>query len=236
MRPGDTLNLVSTCETAAGVAVTGAAAGYAFTTLKDGAALAIGVTTTEISGGRYKHAVVLPSSKGVVALFPTNSTNIVWPAEWEFVLESNDLDSVYAASVRPVVNATATGAPAVDVPLTFDANRRHDCTVSVVDSTGAVVDLSGYNNWRFTVWDKNHTGGTFLYQLTGAAFGSNLGVVSWTVPETAAFFAQIDAAIAAGTDPVTLYYDMIADSAATLANTRRVFGGAITLRRYEGAA
>jgi len=46
----------------------------------------------------------------------------------------------------------------------------------------------------------------------------------------------MDTAIAAGDNQVTLYYDMIADAAATASRTEAVFRGTLTLVRWEGTA
>ncbi len=96
-----------------------------------------------------------------------------------------------------------------------------------------MVDLSGYNNWRFNVWNSTHT--TMALYTAAGPTGSALGIAAWTVPEDASFHSQIAAAIALGQDTVTLYWDLIADAGAVAGQTTCVLRGQLTLKRFEGA-
>ncbi len=106
--------------------------------------------------------------------------------------------------------------------------------MSVVDQNGTPIDLSGYTNWKFSVWNRIHSGS--VYALTSGITGSAVGVVAWAVPEDASFNTEMDAAILAGDSSVVLFYDMIADEAATAAKTSTVFRGQLILTRWEGTA
>lgn len=235
MRPGDVDYVVITVKNA-GVAVTG------LVTANFSVAYYLGITVptavftvTEISGGRYRVALTLPGTAGYFSIFITsNAGYTVENGRWFGQLEAQDITSMYAIVVRPLSQLSGTSALASEVLLNLNANRYKSLSVSIVDQAGAAIDLSGYNNWRFNVWDQKHL--QSLYSLNTGITGSAGGVVAWTVPETAAFFSQIDAAIANGDSQLVLYYDMIADAASILAQTVCVFRGQLVLTRYEGAA
>jgi len=179
-------------------------------------------------------ALTLPGSAGYFNVFITAGSNTVENGRWHGELEEQDIDSLFAIVVRPMSQLSGASAIASEVPLTINARRYKELSVSVVDQNGTPIDLSGYNNWRWNVRDQKHTGG--VYSLTSGITGSVGGVVSWTVPEDAAFNSFMDTAIAAGDNQVTLYYDMIADAAATASRTEAVFRGTLTLVRWEGTA
>lgn len=235
MRPGDVDSVVITVKNA-GVAVLGlVTANFTVAYYLDATVPTAVFTVTEISGGRYRVALTLPGTAGYFSIFITsNAGYTVENGRWFGQLEAQDITSLYAIVVRPQSQLAGTSALASEVTLNLNANRRKSLTVSVVDQAGAVVDLSGYNNWRFTVWDQKHA--ATIYSLSSGITGSALGVVAWVVPETAGFFAQIDAVIANGDSQMVLYFDMIADQAATPANTECIFRGQLVLTRYEGAA
>lgn len=221
----------------AGVAVLGltsgsfAVAGYVNATTP-GAAF----TVAEEGAGWYRLAITTSGTAGWHEYVISSPGNYVAPDVWACWLSANDFETIFAAVVRPTATLGSTAVVASSLPLDLIANRYTPVDVSVTDQNGVALDLSGYTTWRFTVWDKTHTGGTALYTLSSGITGSALGVVSWAVPEGAAFYSQITAAITAGTDSVQLYYDMVADQAGDATKSRTVFRGQLTLYRFEGTA
>lgn len=235
MRPGDTAYLIVRVLNA-GVAVTGlVTANFTVTGYLSATTPVISFTATEISAGYYRLAVTLPGSAGWCTLLVASGSYTVQQGRYFGEIELQDADSTYDISVRPVVSVTGASALASEVTLELIANRYANVAYSIVDQAGAVVDLSGYNNFRFTVWDKTHTGGASLYVLSTGITGSAGGALAFAIPEGAAFFSQITAAITAGDDSVTLYYDVVADKAATAAQSVSLVRGKLLLLRFEGA-
>lgn len=235
MRPGDIDYHIITVKNS-GVAVLGLlTANFTVFYGLDATTPAAVFTVTEISGGRYRVALTLPGVAGWMSIFITSNAGYTVENGRLFgQLEAQDFGSLFAVVVRPLSQLAGTSALASEVAINLNANRRKALSVSVVNQAGAAVDLSGYNNFRFSVWDQKHL--ATIYLLNTGITGTVGGVVSWTVPETASFFTQIDASIANGDSQLVLYYDMIADAAATLANTECIFRGQLILTRYEGAA
>lgn len=221
-----------------GAAVTGLTGGsFTVTCYLDGTVTALTTSWTEIGSGFYKCNITLPATAGWLVILISNGSYTVTPNRYEGANTIRDLDDVYSASVKAVAYiSTVTGAPYSDTVLTLDANRKQDVSIQVNDSTGAAVNLSGYSNWAFTVWDKTHSSvGTRTIITTGIT-GSAGGVLAIAIPENAGFFSLIDAAITAGADSLTLYYDVKADAGGVAASTQNIIRGTIILRRYEGAA
>ena len=191
-------------------------------------------TITEIGAGRYRVNLTLPGTAGWLNVFITAAGHIVENGRLQGEIEVQDTDSLFAVIVRPLSQLAGASALASEVTLNLNAYRYKALTVSVVDQDGAAINLSGFNNWKFSVWDKLHTGS--VYVLTAGITGSAAGVVAWAVPENAAFFTFMDTALAAGDSSVTLFYDMIADRAATASQTEAVFRGQVIVTRWEGSA
>ncbi len=235
MRPGNVDTHVVTVKNA-GVPVIGLlTANFTVTFYLDATTPGAVFTSTEIGAGRYRIAMTLPGTAGWMSIFITSNAGYTVENGRLFgQLEAQDAGSIFAVVVRPLSQLAGASALASEVPISLNANRRKVLSVSVVDQSGTPIDLSGYNNFRFTVWDQKHV--ATVYILNTGITGSALGVVSWIIPETASFFSQMDAPIAAGDNQIVLYYDMIADAAATAANTECIFRGQIVMTRYEGAA
>lgn len=239
MRAGDTIYLTATVRTAAGAIVDGLASGtFTVASYFNGVLTALSVTITGYGGGtgRYLFAVQLPTTAGWLDIYVSNGSNIMDVRGWSGDIELQDLDTVYAVVAVPVVLSSAGAKVGATKDLTINARRRTLIAVTVTDQAGAAVDLSGYSNWRFTVWDKTHSGGSALYSLTTGITGSALGALAFTIPETAAFNSVIDTAIAAGEDTATVYFDVIADAGGVAASTDCIMRGQLVLTRWEGAA
>lgn len=235
MLPGDIEYVIVTVKNSAGAAVTGlVTAGFTVDYYLGTTVPASVFTVAEISGGRYRVALTLPGTAGYFSVFITYAGNTVENGRYHGELEGADADSIYAVVVRPQSQLAGASALASEVTINVNSRRYKALTVSVVDQAGAVIDLSGFNNWRWNVWDKTHSGS--VYTLATGITGSAGGVVAWAVPENAAFNSFMDTAILAGDSSVTLYYDMLADRAATLAQTEAVFRGQLVLTRWEGSA
>ncbi|MBA3589677.1 hypothetical protein [Methylibium sp.] len=244
MRPGDIIYLVALRQTSAAAPSTGKLiADFGFDSYLDGVVNAFtktvteGATTADGLWRAYKFAVTLPATAGRVhiRITPASGADIVSPSEWEGEVEANDLDSVYAVAAVPVASASVSIGPSVDTPITLDAYRLNDCSATRLDQTGAAFNLTGYTNARFSVWTRDHTGTRYTLS-SGITLGGVLGTIAWSVPEDASFYTQIDAAITASQDFVTLYYDLVADQGGLAAKTVPLLKGTITLRRFEAAA
>ena len=235
MIPGETVYPVVTVRTTAAAPVTGlVTANFSVSYYLGATTPASSFTVTELGSGRYRLAVVLPANAGFINIFIDQGSNVVTPAQWAGEIELADMDTIFPLIVRPITQISGNSALSSDVYLNVNAYRYKELSVSIVDQAGTPVNLSGYNNWRFNVWTKTHSGS--IYTLNSGITGSAGGVVAWSIPENASFFSFIDAEITAGNDSVILYYDMIADQAATASKTTTVFRGQLTLTRFEGAA
>lgn len=235
MRPGDVAYIVVRVLNA-GVAVTGlVAANFTVTGYLSATTPVIAFTATEISSGFYRLAVTLPGTAGWLTLIVTQGSNTVQQGRYFGEIEAQDSDSLYDLVIRPVVTLTGATALASEVTLELVANRFASVAMSITDQANAAVDLSGYNNFKFTVWDRTHS--ITKYELASGITGSAGGALAFDIPENASFFSQIDATLTAGTaDSVTLYYDVIGDKAATPGKTVCVVRGKLILHRYEGSA
>ena len=191
-------------------------------------------TVTEISNGRYRVALTMPGTVGYLTAFITCAGYTVENGRYFGEIEAYDIDALYAVVIRPASSLAGTSALASEVPLSLNARRYKALSVSVTDQAGTPVDLSGFNNWRFNVWDAKHTGS--VYTLSTGITGSALGVVAWAVPENAAFNSFMDTAIANGDTSVSIFYDMLADEAADVTKSETIFRGVLTLYRWEGSA
>ena len=236
MRPGDTFYPVITVKNSTtGAPVTGLlTANFAVAYYHGTTTPTASFTVTELSLGRYRVNLVLPATAGFLNAFVTAAGYDVENGRLQGEIEEQDLDSVYALVVRPIAQTSGTSAIASEVQLEINSRRYTELTVSIVDQSGAPIDMSGYNNWRFNVWTRTHSGS--VYSLATGIVGTAGGVVTWSIPEDAAFNSEMDTAILLGDSSVTLFYDMIADKAATLAKTQSVFRGHLVINRWEGTA
>jgi hypothetical protein len=233
--PSEVIYVIVTVTNSSGSGVTGLVTGnFTVDYYLNATNPASAFTATELSGGRYRLALTLPASPGSLSALFSQSTNTVNPPGLIGEIESVDLEAVYPFLIRPISQLSGNSSLAADVTLTVNAYRYKELSVSIVDQAGTAIDLSGYNNWKFNVWTKTHSGS--IYTLASGITGSAGGVVAWSIPENASFFSNIDAEITAGNDSVALYYDMIADKASDTAKTSTVFRGQLILTRFEGAA
>ncbi len=243
MQPGDTISFVVMRQTAAGVAASGKVlADFTIRSYKNGVYYDATPTITEIettgvwttyiltcvlaASGPYWNHVVIQAASG---------TDVCSPNQFAGEVEAQDLDSVYAVVSRPTAALSTSSLLSSELQLELVAYREAPLSFNIVDQSGAAIALNGYNNWRFSVWDKTHSGSILYTNAIGLA-GSAGGVVTGLIPEDAAFFSQIATGLAASEDFVTLYYDIIADAAATTTKTRTILRGRLILWRYEGAA
>ncbi len=244
MRPGDTpVYFTIFRQTSAGAASTGKTlSDFTIQGYKDGATASLSPSIASIgtSGNwqAYKLGVTLPSSgpyQFSVLIQAAAGDDIVSPMTFSGEVEAQDLDSLYATVSRPVGSLSSASLLASETQLEMVAYRENPIALSLVDQAGDPIDLSGYNNWRLSVWDKTHSG-SILYSAASSLAGDVNGSVTGLIAEGASFYSQIAAALAASEDFVTLYYDIIADAAATTSKTRTIFRGRLILWRYEGAA
>jgi hypothetical protein len=242
MRPGDTLNLVVMRQTAAGAASAGKVlADFTIQAYADGVAYDCDAAITDVattgSWRVYKLEVTLQTGGPYwshIVVQVASGTDIVTPTYFCGEVEQQDLDSTYDVVGRPTAQLGEASRLSSEVQLEVIAYRESPLYFSIVDQSGAAIDLSGYDNWRFSVWDKTHSG-SILYSDAISLTGSAGGVVEGVIPEDAAFFSEIADAFTNGEDFVTLYYDIIADAAADNDRTQTILRGRLILHRYEGA-
>ena len=235
MKAGDIYKPTITLRDAASVVVTGAVAGFTVTSYLNGVLTALTASLTEIGAGKYYLSLTLPLTIGTLTTYLTHSTAFPSPNQFDGIITLNDEDSIAAKLAIPAAYIVATtGTLYADLRLTLDAYREQTIAVTVVDSAGAPVPGTGYTTLRMTVRDRLHANTTNV-AITGVTWDV-AGLLTIPIPETAAFFAAIDAAIALGQDSVDLRYDVIGDRGGLTAQTRTILRGILTLKRYEGPA
>ncbi len=243
MRPGDTVKFVVGRSTAAGAASTGKTiTDFTIGAYKNGSTASVSPAITERSTtGAYREYeldVTLPTGGPYwfhMRVVPASGTDIIAPDTFTEWIGTQDIDSTYASVIRPVGSLSTSSTFASDVQLEMIAYRYNPIAVHIVTQDGTDVDLSGYNNWRFSVWDKTHSG-SILYTNALDIAGNSAGALTFHVPENAAFYSAIAAAFTANSDFATLYYDVIGDAAADATKTTTVLRGKLILWRFEGAA
>ncbi len=243
MRPGDTVTFVVGRQTSAGAASTGKTlSDFTIQAKKDGVNVTLSPTVTERdtvgTWREYAIAFVLPVNGPYnfhMRIVPASGTDVLNPGVFMGEAEQQDIDSIYATTIRPVGSLSTSSVFASEVQLEMIAYRYNSIAVHIVTQGGADVDLSGYNNWRFSVWDKTHSG-SVLYTSALDIAGDASGSLTFHIPENAAFYSQIAAAVTASSDFATLYYDVIGDAASDATKTQTVLRGKLILWRYEGAA
>jgi len=136
-------------------------------------------------------------------------------------------DDIIALITSPVVATLTSGGPSGDTTLRLVKSTYVPIVFTVRDATGTVVDLSGYNGADFSIRSKDQTTTTYS-QTTGIAMTAG-GLVTIEVPEAASFYA----ALTTGVDSIELYWDFVADEAATATKTRCLARGRLILMRTE---
>jgi hypothetical protein len=201
----------------------------------DGVVASVSASITEIGsagpdGQAYKLAYTNPGTKGRFALrapAASPSTDIVWP-EFEEEIENNDNDSLYNVLVVPVVSVVSLGGPQGDISLRVVNGDYAPVSFTVKDQSGAVVDLSGYNNAHFRVWNKLHATMVAYDQTAGITMTAG-GLVTIGIPEGASFYSEWTTS----EDPAIRYWQFTADQAADATKTRTLARGTITILRKE---
>lgn len=244
MRPGEALTVVVGRQTSSGAASSGKiASDFGIVWKKDGVTTAVTTSVVEVDTAgawrEYRLGITLPTGGPYVLhgrISAAVGTDTIDGGVIDAEIEQHDYDSLYASiPTIPTASLSSTTRTADPQTLKLIANRYTPISFSVVNSvTGLPIDLSGYTNWRFGVWDKTHT--TTLYSLTTGITGTIGGVAAWTVPETAAFYTQMAAAITAGSDTIELYWDLVADLGGVAIQSQTVLYGRLVMYRNESAA
>ncbi len=243
MRPGDTVYFVVYRQTSGGAASTGKVlADFNIVGYKNGVVTSISPSIASIGSGikwqAYKLGVTLPASgpyEFACLVEPASGTDVITGGFITAEVEQQDIDSVTALVIRPTASLSSTSVMASNVTLNVIAYRQTPIAVSVTNQAGTAIDLSSYSNWKFSVWDKTHSG-SILYTNALDISGSVSGAVTFNIPENADFYSQIAAAYSSSNDSVTLYYDVIGDLAGDATKTRTILRGQLVLLRSEGAA
>ena len=243
MRSGESMTIVVGRQTIAGAVSTGKTiSDFSVGWKKDGVTTAITTSCTEVDTAgawrEYRIGITLPVGGPYVLhgrISPITGTDVVDGGVFDAEIELQDLDSLASLlPVIPVAQLSATTRQADPQTLKIIANRYTSVSFAVKDSTGAVVDLSSYTNWRFGVWDKTHSGA--IYSLVTGITGTSLGVAAWSIPETATFFSAMAAAITAGQDQIELYWDLVGDLAGVAAQSQTVLYCKLIMYRNESTS
>jgi hypothetical protein len=231
MQPGDQFAAIVDIVDADGVGVTGLTSGdITFPAYLDGAAQgALGIDTwTEIGAGRYAFEITLPGTGGYTQIFPTPDTATYEsdPPVYEGPIESNDLDSLAALTVRQPVIALGTNSPPFrDFTIRCYQNDYREIIVPILDESGEALDVSAWNDARFGV--KSADGTTTSYQQTTGITLAN-GTATIAIPEDASFYT----ALAAGVAQVELWWSLDADPDDDT-QTQTLRAGKLVIQRQE---
>lgn len=243
MRAGESMTVVVGRQTVAGAPSTGKiVSDFSIGWKKDGVTTAITTSCTEVdtvgAWREYRISVTLPTGGPYVLhgrISAITGTDVVDGGVFDAEMEQQDFDSLASIlPVIPVAQLSAATRQADPQTLKIIANRYAPISFAVKDATGAIVDLSSYTNWRFGVWDKTHS--TTFFSLTTGITGTNLGIAAWAIPETAAFFTAMAAAITAGQDQIELYWDLVGDLAGVAAQSQTVLYGKLIMYRNESTS
>ncbi len=243
MRPGDVVKFVIGRQTVGGAASTGKVlADFNIVAKKDGVTTSVSPSISEVdTAGTWREYLLTFTLPTVgpynfhMRISPDSGSDLISPNIFMGEAEQQDIDSIYATCIRPVGSLSTASIFASDVQLEMIAYRYNSIAAHIVTQGGADVDLSGYNNWRFNVWDKTHSA-SILYSNALDIAGNSSGALTFHIPENAGFYSQIAAAFTASSDFTTLYYDVIGDYAADSTKTQTILRGKLILWRYEGAA
>ena len=219
-------------QTDAGAANTGkvlADLSYAFSL--DGVVTSITPTLTEgaTTGTwrRYTFNFTAPATTGelVVKLDPDDGV-LSYDTITDSVVQY-DMDSIASLLTSPVIATLTSGGPSGDTTLRVVKSTYVPIAFTVRDATGAVVDLSGYDTPIFAIKSKDQT--TTTYSLNSGIVMTAGGLVTIPIPEGATFYA----ALTTGNDSIELYWDFVANEAATASKTRCLARGKLVLMRTE---
>jgi hypothetical protein len=147
-------------------------------------------------------------------------------------LQTQDIPSLLAALAQSNASLVdgATNYRAAD--LTLGAKRY---TPVDIIWTGP-EDFSAWTNIRFTVRNSRHTDTPYVITLSNpGAPVDGVTIFSFIIPEDAALFSEVDAAITAGTMPIRKTFDIIGDEGGNAAHTRQILAGNIVIASYVGA-
>ena len=192
---GTVVPLIFKVLDASGAAVTGlgngdfTVTGYQGTS---GATVALSTAFTEIGSGFYAYDVTMPSTTGELTVYISeNAGKRVTPNRWQTHVRSQTVDTVFASVQRPVAAQTSPVNIGSEVQLRVVAKRFNSVSVSITDSDGNAVDLSGYTNLRFTVRDEDH-GESSPWTVTSGFTNDASGNLAFDIPETFGAYDDIE--------------------------------------------
>lgn len=196
-QPGTTTHRVIRVQSAVGAAVTGlVTADFTFTGYQRAFTASVWSTyttsaaITEIGGGLYALAFVLPASAGWFDFYitPDDATQVVFSDHFEGEVESQDLDSIYANIVRTAAIPSGNNLLGTEVPGELVAYRYNQWSIAIVDQSGAAIDLTGYGTLTLGVRSLDQS--TIKLDMTNgsptgfAISGTAGGILTVTWPET----------------------------------------------------
>lgn len=236
MIPGETLYLAVRVTDLSGAAVTGLTISSFSNTTTQGpnvVTMAFSSVVEVGTNGDYILTATAPATPGQLCVRLFSSTRTMTPPMYVGEIESNDLDTIASAVVRPTVSVVDPASQYAVQNLVMTAYRYTPLSI-VFSST---TDFSAWNNFRFNVWDARRTGSIYTLAVTTPSAPVNgVSTFSVIIPENASFFSRIDSVVTAGQSQLALVYDLVGDEAATASKSRTVVAGALNLQANVGAA
>lgn len=228
-QPGDTTHRLVKVLNSAGAGVTGLTlASFTFAAYGRGYGAGAWSTYTasqavvEIGSGLYSLSFTLPTSAGWWRVLLEHATHTVWSGSWEGEVESNDIDSMYAATVQPVATLSNSFQLGATQSADLVAYRYRTLSIPIYDSSGAAYAALATDfpsstlrlsirskDQTTTKWDAGPSGVISTGTGTAADFSiTTVGnLLTVTIPEDSGFFA----ALTAGSDSADLYAEIVGD-------------------------
>jgi hypothetical protein len=236
MIPGETIYLAVRVTDSNGAAATGLSIGQFSNITTQGPNVVSMPFSSAVevgTNGDYILTATAPVTPGQLCIRLFSSTRTMTPPMYVGEIESNDLDTIASAVIRPTVSVVDPASQFAVQNLVMTAYRYTPLAI-VFSST---TDFSTWNNFRFNVWDARRTGSIYTLVVTTPAAPVNGNTTfNIVIPENAAFFSRIDTIVTAGQTQLALVYDLVGDEAATASKSRTVVAGALTLQANVGAA
>ncbi len=188
----------------------------------------------EVGDGYYVATITMPEVVGRLRIDPA----LVDPADgtcdpdvFEGDITAFTIDDVAVIAARPP-SITLASNVGKDAPFTIEVFKGDARTlrIPIYDENGALLDVSGYNSWRFSIQNLAQTAvvSSLPYDQTTDITGGVDGYVEVELPEDCSAYNEL----AAGVASVTRYWSLDADpNDDTLTRTLRA--GRFVIKRKE---
>jgi hypothetical protein len=222
---------------AAGAVVTGLVqADFIWPAWLDGVVTALTCASfAEISGGKYKLALVMPATIGRIRvdLEPASGTDTIDPPVMEGRVTANDIDSVAViAATPPSVALAANVRPGSDFSIEVYKGDGREITIPIYDDNGSLIDLTLWENFKIGIKNASQTvvGSDLPYVQTTGITAPATGLLVWAIPETCSAYNVHPA----GHSKTTVYWSVEANKIADgNTKTRTLRAGPFVMRSKE---